>query len=280
MHDELEFIWVLRGWVKINCENKEYRAGNRDFFVVNPYQLHSIKTEQDTVIIAFRFKNDYLERNRMSFNGMRFTNRVYPLSELLQKYQEIPVIIKQLIQLLLDDDNTGHIRYKIIGYYNILLYELYNLLLKEKYLDIKKKNVSLHLKRLSRITDYISLNYQRNINLDELTRLLNISRFRLSHFIKEYLGISFREYLMNMRLEHAMGLLRNSDLPVKEVSIQSGFSDIKYLNQSMKNRFNITALKYRKRIQAHRNKLKQDPDERKTFINELRICLRDYGDRN
>lgn len=275
IHEDLEFIWVLRGDVCIECDSVTYRMAAKNFFVVNAYQLHTIRAENDPVVITFRFRNEYLKRNSISFDGMRFINRIYPLEELVQKYQEIPTLIAQLAGLLIDRGNSSHIRYKIIGYYNILIYELYNMLLKERYLDIKKKNVSLHLKRLNKIINYINQNYRANISLDDLSGQLGISRCRLSHFIKEYLGISFREYLMNMRTEHALSLLRSSRLQVRDIARRSGFSDIKYLNQSIRARFNMTALKYRKMVLEERSGGVDRIRTASAFLEELKSCL--YG---
>ena len=90
--------------------------------------------------------------------------------------------------------------------------------------------------------------------------------------MKEMFGISFREYLFNIRFEYALRLLRETDLCVLTISKMSGFSDVKYLNKLLKERFKITALKYRKRFCSRLNNTYSDSNI-KDFFKELRVCL-------
>ncbi len=273
LHDETEIIWVMRGTATIVCEGLSYILTPQTLFMVNAFQTHSISSTDDSMIIAFRFSKEHLEQNNHSFEGMHFINRTYTLDELVKKYKEVPLVISQLLNLLMADDPPNLVRYKIISYYNMLIYELYTMLLKEKYLDVKKKNVSLYLDRLSKINSFINKRFQSKLTLDELSAQVGISRYRMSHFIKEYIGISFREYLFNMRLEYALRLLKDSNLSVLDVSKLAGFSDVKYLNKLMKEKFKTTALKYRKKIREHITLASIETSNSEAFFNELRRCL-------
>lgn len=273
IHDETELIWIMKGTSTIICEGKTYVLSSQNLFMVNAYQTHSISSSDDAMIIAFKFKKEHIQKNKHSFEGLNFINRIYTLSELVIKYNEVPLLISQLLNLLISNSPSSLVRYKIIGYYNMLIYELYTMLLKEKYLDIKKKDVPVYLERLNKITEYINKNFLTKITLDEISEHIGLSRYRMSHFIKEYIGISFRDYLSNMRLEYALRLLRDSHLSVIYISKLSGFSDVKYLNKRMKERFQTTALKYRKRTQEELLVTKNDNQFVEDFFNELKRCL-------
>lgn len=270
--DELELIWVLRGTLEITCEGRKFILHNQNVFMMNPFYTHTLNTLEESIIIRYRFKKEYLQKSNQTFKDMTFDLQVHTFQELVTKYKEVPLLIAQLLRLLLDPNPSVLVRYKIIGFYNMFIYELYNMLLKEKYLDVKKKDVPIYLDRIERITEYLNKNFLHKISLDNLSKHIGISRFRLSHFIKEQLGISFREYLFNMRLEYALRLLRESDMSVIDISRLSGFSDIKYLNKMMKERFNQTALKYRKSLQRKYIEY-QDKSYVQDFFQELNICL-------
>lgn len=272
IHDELELIWVLRGNLELVCEGKKFYLQRQNLFMLNPFHTHEITSSEDAMIITYRFKKEYLEQHQHSFNDLTFELKVHTLDELVSKYKEVPLLISELLRLLIDPNPSDIIRYKIIGYYNMLVYELYTMLLKEKYLDIKKKDVPIYLERIQKITEYLNQNFLQKISLDELSHIIGISRFRLSHFIKEQIGISFRDYIFNMRLEYALRLLRDSEIGIIDISKKSGFSDVKYLNKMIKDRFQQTALKYRK---AMKQKIKESRSESELeiFFNELKICL-------
>jgi len=68
-------------------------------------------------------------------------------------------------------------------------------------------------------------------------------------------------------------LLRESNISVVDVSKLSGFSDIKYLNKLMKDKFKTTALKYRKKIKEQLLQVQTDTPYVEEFFNELKRCL-------
>lgn len=274
VHNEVELIWVLRGRVRIDCDNKDYNLTSQTLFMINPYQMHSIKSMEESLIISFRFKNEYLKEYNETYKNLVFENKVNHFEDLVKKYKEVPLLISEIIRLLITPNQSSLVRYKIIGYYNMFIYELYTMLLKEKYLDIKKKDVPFHIERQTKIIEYLHNNFLEKITLSDLAKDIDISDFRLSHLMKEMFGISFREYLFNIRLEYALELLRETNYSVIKVSKMSGFSDIKYLNKRLKERFKTTALKYRKKYCERLKNTSSDSSYIEDFFKELRICLK------
>lgn len=257
VHEEVELIWVLRGEAQITVDNSHFVATDRTLFIVNSKQFHSLKSSNESTIVVFQFKQDYLDSQGITFENLRFCNRIYEFSELVEKYREVPLLISQMIQLLLEDGENKMTRFKIIGFYNLFVYELHTLLRKEKYLDLKGKDVDKHLHRIRVVLNFINENFRRKVSLDEISDLIGISRYRLSHFVKEDLGINFQDYLNHVRMEYALKELRDSDLSVINIAKNCGFSDIKYLNKLLKERYKLTALKYRKLI-TERSKIKSN----------------------
>ncbi len=272
-HDETELIWLLRGEAKITCDNKCFVLTPQTLFMINPFQMHSIHSTEDTMFITYRFKKEHIKEYTEGYKNLSFINRVYTLNELVEKYKEVPLLISQLIRLLISPNQSTLIRYKIIGYYNMLIYELYTMLLREKYLDIKKKDVPFHIDRQNRIIDFLNSNFLKKISLEDLAVQIGISSYRLSHLMKEMFGISFREYLFNIRFEYALRLLRETQLSVIDIAKMAGFSDIKYLNRLLKDRFAVTALKYRKKYN-HFDQAYSDSNFINDFFKELRVCLK------
>lgn len=246
VHDELEFIWLFKGSVSIVCEGKTYELTPDHVFIFYINQKHSMKSDGDTISISFRFKKSYLLSLNLFFDRLPFENRIFTFDELAHKYHEVPLIMSQLITLMKPTDSIVNTRYRLIGYFNMYLFDLYSVRLKEKYLDIKKKNYDQYLFRFYKINAYIKMHYAEKITLETLSKLVNISSHRLSHFIKEILGISFQEYLKNVRLEKALYELKHSEMPISEIVVKCGFSDQKYLNAIMRDTFHVTAHKYRK----------------------------------
>lgn len=246
VHDEIEFVWLHEGEATIWCEGKTYTLLPDTVFIFYVNQRHAMKSNGHTYSASFRFKKDYLKSLNLYFERLPFKNRVFTFDELAHKYHEVPLIMSQLIELMKSSETYVNTRYKLMGYYNMYVFDLYSVRRQEKYLDIKKKDYDDYLLRLQKISAYIDEYYGEKITLKILADLVDISPSRLSHFIKEILGISFQEYLNKVRLEKAIFALRNTDRPIGEIVISSGFSDQKYLNAIMKELFHVTAHQYRK----------------------------------
>lgn len=273
-HNEIELLWMIKGKGTVFSNGKEYHLTTQTLYMVNINEMHSVTTSEDTLMIVFRFNDQHLKDNKLSFEDFKFQNRIYSFQELVIKYKEVPLLISQLLKLLVNPSNDSMIRYKIIGYYNMFVYELYTMLLKEKYLDVKRRNCEAYLNRINMICDFIQKNYTHKILLDDLAELVHVSRYRLSHFIKEYLGVSLQEYVSNIRLERALRELSYTDHKVAEISTECGFSDVKYLNKAIKLRLGMTALKYRKMSVNNQSILNiVNESNIKLFANELMRCM-------
>lgn len=246
VHDEMEFIWLFEGEISIQCEGKSFLLTPNHVFMIYMGHKHAMTSTEETVSIAFRLNKNYINQLNLYFDRIPFINRIYSFHELAYKYHEVPLIMSQLILLMKSTTFDPHIHYRLLGYYNMYLYDLYSVRMKDRYLDIKKKNYDKYLLRFYTINDYIQKNYHKKIRLSELAQLVNISPDRLTHFIKEIMGITLQEYLLNIRLEKALSLLKSTSLPIQTIVTQCGFSDQKYLNQAMKDRFHVTAFSYRK----------------------------------
>jgi AraC-like DNA-binding protein len=78
--------------------------------------------------------------------------------------------------------------------------------------------------RRSAITWFISKRHSESrLRLADLGKHLRLSEDRAGHVVVELFGDSFATLLLRARVQTAQGLLRLSDLPLREVARQSGF---------------------------------------------------------
>ena len=100
---------------------------------------------------------------------------------------------------------------------------------------------------IKQIMKHIQHNYSTDLTVEDICKQFGCSRSYFSHTFKKESGKSFREYLIDIRLEHAKRLLTLSNLNITEVAFSVGFSDSNYFTNIFRKKNGIPPLAYRKR---------------------------------
>lgn len=82
--------------------------------------------------------------------------------------------------------------------------------------------------------------------VEELAKELHLSRSQLNRFLKEQYGMSFREKLLQTRMDRASWLLRHTEKPVEEIAGEVGYRSESAFFQVFRKIFGQTPEKYRK----------------------------------
>ena len=98
---------------------------------------------------------------------------------------------------------------------------------------------------IDRARDYIHSNYKNDISLDDVSREIDISPYYFSKIFKEAMGENFIEYLTNIRIEKAKELLDNTDMSMKEICIEVGYSNPNYFSRIFKKNVGVTPTEYK-----------------------------------
>ena len=93
---------------------------------------------------------------------------------------------------------------------------------------------------LVRITDYIDRNIDRGIALAELAALIKVSRFHFSRLFKRSTGTTALAYVDARRILHAQRLLAETDLPIAQVALMTGFADQSHFTRRFRERQGAT----------------------------------------
>lgn len=85
------------------------------------------------------------------------------------------------------------------------------------------------------------------ITMDDVARELGTNRTYLSRMLKAEFDTTFSELVTSLRMSHAETLLRETDLSIMEIAMQSGFADDRYFSRRFKKIHGISPNEYRKK---------------------------------
>ncbi|WP_198543899.1 helix-turn-helix domain-containing protein [Petroclostridium xylanilyticum] len=110
---------------------------------------------------------------------------------------------------------------------------------------INKVNLTKSQKNAEKILEYVNENLSRDISINDIADWIGFSTAYVSKIFKENIGKNYIDYLNGSRIEKAKQLLKNTQLPVKEVGFRVGFNNIQTFMRTFKKYEGITPGQYR-----------------------------------
>ncbi|MGH2664526.1 AraC family transcriptional regulator [Flavobacterium sp.] len=102
-------------------------------------------------------------------------------------------------------------------------------------------------KRMQSVFEYVMTNYQKNITLEEIASVSNMTKNAFCRYFKVRTNKTFFQFLIEIRIERAGKLLlKNKEFSVLEIAEFCGFNNISNFNRKFKEIKHISPLQYRK----------------------------------
>lgn len=246
-HDEFEIIYVRSGFLTVSISGESYIGKTGEAFVVSPGNLHLMGSQAGTVdYYTFLFPLKYIS---FRTDDMLDEKLLEPLnSGHLMICPRVKDTAKELCEQLIEiyeakkDESeskiTTQVRTKII--------------LLQFILEMWKKGFVIENDTSGRNTiekemvSYIQQNFTGKISLREFGEQFHLSEKYISRYFKEHFHITLSQYVTYLRLEHAKQLLQDTDIPVTDVAMQSGYQNVSYFIRSFQKAYAVSPLKYRK----------------------------------
>lgn len=87
---------------------------------------------------------------------------------------------------------------------------------------------------IQKALDYVKQHYCEDISLHDVAEKVFLSESYLSRSIKKTTGVTFVDYIVNLRMKRAMELLKNPNVKVSDVALQVGYPDYRYFSNLFK----------------------------------------------
>jgi AraC family transcriptional regulator len=101
-------------------------------------------------------------------------------------------------------------------------------------------------KALGLIDHHLSEEEEGRVPLRVVAKEVGISYFHFSRAFKQSIGMSPTKYIAERRIERAKKLMQETDLPISEIAIRSGFSSQSHFTTSFRRFAKVTPKSFRK----------------------------------
>lgn len=200
-------------------------------------------TQCTALVIDESYLSDQLDRINELHKGSNENGFQFNLQDLvLKNNDQLASISSKMIRVLSGNDPLKQFEADLI------LRELVLSLIRIQNLRNAEYGYRTHSNRgpLEAIFSYINTNLSAEIKVDELCRLVGMSKSSLYRLFTEEYGVSPAQLVLDERLKYAKELLvQHADMKVKEVAYASGFNDPNYFNRAFRKAEGCTPLAYR-----------------------------------
>ena len=93
--------------------------------------------------------------------------------------------------------------------------------------------------------DFIDKNYSKDIKLETVSLLCNLSPTYFSRVFTNTYNMNFKSYLINTRIYYAKKLLKTTNLTIISIAYEVGYTDNGYFTKLFKKYVGCTPLDYR-----------------------------------
>ena len=244
-HYELELLYALNGDTDIIISGQSQKMKNRQLIVVESCQVHSTHYYNPTsMFICLHISKKAMRRYMPDIDlyQIRCTPEVIT-DEQFPAYLKLCQTMDELTRLYIEEKPTFRLETEgIILQILAKLIQDFSLKTTEPVIDNNNKT----LERLGQITDYVDRNYQHPVSLRDICEYLCLNREYFCRFFKKNMGLSFLDYLNEVRITHVyQDLIETSD-PIQQIMERNGFTNQKLFNQTFKKIYGCTPSSVRK----------------------------------
>jgi two-component system response regulator YesN len=243
-------IQELQG--KIADQIRDLKALEKD---LNPSSLTKLSYEQEKEIIAKIRLGDRLGAKEILYRLLAIL-----LTQYLENFELLKISILELLIILTRAaveagtkiEEVLGMRYRFItesagikDQENLCIWVVQLL---DKLMDgIYETRHAKNYQRLKEVLDFIERHGGESLTVDQIAKEVYLSSSRLSHIIKNELGITLGDYISKVRVEKAKFLLKDRELPISQIALEVGFPDQSYFTKVFKKVERCTPKEFRQK---------------------------------
>lgn len=266
-HQDPELFYLLSGHFEVKIDDAVYQMKKGDILLINANKRHTLAAKGELLMARFEIDFHLLAEQLGSMQLLFWCNSVIDKNE---AFQELRILLDKIIDRYFEQENKDALRMNAL-YYETLYVLAGNFLVKSDDIRLNVED-SQDRVRIRQIQNYIQENYQSQISLNDLADRLFLSNAYLSKYIKKHLGLTFMEYLNNVRLFHAVDELLYSKKNITHIAMDNGFPTSAAFTKAFRDVHGESPSEYRKLMQEENS----TPRDRRELTKEEELKIVEY----
>ncbi|MBR5527621.1 MAG: helix-turn-helix domain-containing protein [Clostridia bacterium] len=232
-HDFYEMDVVLCGSGSTVCNGEKFEIKRGMITFSTPEDFHEYATDDTCELITLQFGFDSVGANTADILHRLLKKVIYlDEDELCETCALLDIIIKRAQER-----------------------ELSSKLLECVILSVKNKLSFREYDRfptpVQKAIIYIHSNFKEDIKMRDTAKKLGLCENYFSALFKANVGVSYKEYVRNLRLCHAANLIRYNSMPVTQAALCSGYNTQSHFDRDFKKRFGTSPSKIKNSQKAY-----------------------------
>ncbi|MBK7104809.1 MAG: helix-turn-helix domain-containing protein [Ignavibacteriae bacterium] len=252
-HPEIQISYILEGSGTRIIGNSIGKFNKDEIYIIGSNIPHIFKSDK----IYYEKKSSLISHSiSIYFSEISFGEKFFHLPETQSAYE---LLLNSRKIIFIKPKINDQIKKEFLNISDVEGFEKFLLFLKILDQLAKTKNSKLlskttyelrntekNGKRINDVFDFVINNYNRNLTLEEISKIANLSVTAFCRFFKERTRKSFIEFVNEVRIGEACKLLNNQDFSISQICYEVGFNNISNFNRKFKEITNLTPKNYRR----------------------------------
>ena len=243
-HQAVELLLFVKGTVTCKFENSTLHAKAGDLYLINSHEVHETRCSRNAVYLCVHILPSGMCRYVPDFDQLRFSLKYDPAdAEKAAAYRQLRENMEEILHLIEGNSQTAKMQC------NARLFDMTSVLVQHFSQKLATEETRLQrsdMTRLEPVLEYTQLHHGEELTLEGAANAMGLNKEYFCRLFKKNMGVSFLQYLYQVRTTAVCRELETSDDPIGEIAERHGFRDPKMLGQYFKEIYGSTPSEKRK----------------------------------
>ena len=241
-HQAIELLLFVKGTVTCKFEHSTLRAKAGDLYLINSHEVHETKCSRDAVYLCVHILPSRMCQYVPDFDQLQFSLTFDPADrQKAQAFEQLRLHMEELLHYVRENTHKLEQQAHLFSVTDILV-EHFSMAMPLEERNLQRSDMT----RLEPILEYTQLHHGEDLTLEGASSAMGLNKEYFCRLFKKNMGVSYLQYLYQVRATAVCRELEISDDPISEIAERHGFRDPKMLSQHFKEIYGCTPSEKRK----------------------------------